>query len=110
MALRCRAISFEARTMRAEPGGVATAAGERPGAGDAPATLDADCLCTGPHPPGQHIAFAAEYLSREVGRQIARRHGAAGALVHAPCNRRITAGDRFHALDIGRGIEFSAAE
>jgi hypothetical protein len=60
------------------------------------------------HAPRQNIALAAEHFARDTWFQVACRHRTAGALVHAPGDRRIAAGDRFHALDVGRRIELSA--
>jgi len=37
-------------------------------------------------------------------------HRAAGALVHAPGNRGVAAGNRFHALDVARRVQFGAAD
>ena len=108
MALR-RAIGVEARAMRAEPGGVAAAAGECPRAGNAPAAVRSDRLCARAHAPGQHVALAAEHFARDAWFQIAGRHRASGALVHAPGDRGIATGNRLNALDVGRGVKFCAA-
>ncbi len=109
MALR-RAVGLEARAMRAEPGRMAAAAGEGPVAGDAPAALGADCLRAGTHAPGQHITRATEHFARDTRFQEACRHRTAGTLVHAPGDRGIAAGDRFDALDVGRGIQLRATD
>ena len=109
MALR-RVVGLEARAMRAEPARMPTAAGERPVAGNAPATLDADRLRARSHAPGEHISLTAEHFARNVRREIARRHRTAGALVHAPGDRGIAAGDRFDTLNVSRGIQFRTAD
>ena len=83
---------------------------QRPSTGDAPAAVGADRLGAGAHAPGEHVAFAAEYFTSDAWFQIAGRHRTAGSLVHAPGNRSVSTGDRLHALDVGRRVEFRSAD
>src|SRR5579885_1359322 len=71
-----RAVGGKDLAMTAEPGGMMTAAGEGPVAGDAIAALDRDRAPAGARAPGEHGArIAPEDRHRRLGRQIGRDHG-----------------------------------
>ena len=87
------AVGLEDRALRAQPGGMAAAAGEGPYAGRAIAALDGHRLGLRAGSPGQHGARIAEDSMGDRRIEVGRRHGAAAGLAQAPGGAGVGRGD-----------------
>ncbi len=100
-----RAVGLEDRAMRAEPGGVTAAGGERPYPGHPITTVAFDRLDLGAGAPGQHRArIVAEDRARHRQVEIGRRHRAAAGLAETPGGRAVGARDGLDHMEEGDGV------